>query len=110
MTNSKLFSYNTYRQIAIAIFLLLTVSCGNTSTTPEQTAYPSPVSFEDTVNINTANVEELQRIPGIGPRLSQEIVDYRNRHGSFRRPEHIMLVQGISDRRFREIRSYIRVE
>jgi competence protein ComEA len=108
--NSKLFSYNIYRQIAIAVLLLLAVDCGKTSNASEPTVDLLPVPFQDAVNINTATVEELQNIPKIGPKLAQEIVDYRNRHGAFRRPEHLMLVQGISDKRFREIRSYIRVE
>ena len=42
------------------------------------------------VNINTANVEELKKLKGIGPAMAQRIVDYREANGSFQAPEDIM--------------------
>src|SRR6187549_2457166 len=59
------------------------------------------------VNINTADANELQRIPGIGPVLAKKIVDHRARYGPFRRPEEILIIDGISENRFRESRSFI---
>ena len=63
-----------------------------------------------TININIASAAELDRLPGIGPVLAQRIVTHRQENGPFRRPEHLMMVRGISDRKFREIRSLVRVE
>jgi competence protein ComEA len=65
---------------------------------------------EDAININTASAAELQSIPFIGEKLAQRIVEFREANGPFRRPEHLMLVQGISDMRFRQIRRLVRVE
>lgn len=62
------------------------------------------------VNINTADAEELQKIPGIGPASAKKIIDHRNRYGPFRRPEEILIIEGISDRRFREFRRFIFIE
>lgn len=62
------------------------------------------------ININTASAIEIERIPFIGEKLALKIVEHREMHGPFRRPEHIMLIQGISDRRFRQIKHLIKTE
>ena len=62
------------------------------------------------ININTASPEELETLPGIGRGLAARIVAYRSEYGRFRRPEHLMMVRGISDRRFRAMRSLITAE
>jgi competence protein ComEA len=59
------------------------------------------------ININTASSVELERLPGIGKGLAARIIAYRNQYGRFRRPEHLIMVRGISDRRFRAMRSLI---
>ena len=62
------------------------------------------------ININIATAGVLEALPNIGPTLAQRIVEFRAMHGPFRRPEHLLLVQGISEKRFREIRTLIRTE
>ena len=47
------------------------------------------------ININSASVEELTELKGIGPAYAQRIIEYREKHGSFEKPEDIMKVQGI---------------
>ncbi|HEX6625454.1 MAG TPA: helix-hairpin-helix domain-containing protein [Pyrinomonadaceae bacterium] len=59
------------------------------------------------VSINLAPREELERLPGVGPALAARIVEHRERHGPFRRLEHLLLVRGISERRLRELRPFI---
>ncbi len=55
------------------------------------------------VDLNRASVEELQRLPSIGPVLAQRIIDHRARHGPFRRAQEIVAVRGLSARRYRRI-------
>ncbi len=62
------------------------------------------------ININTAAAEELEKLPGIGPGFTQRIVEHREKYGRFRRSEHLIMVRGISDRRFRALRELITVE
>lgn len=62
------------------------------------------------VNLNTASPEELERLPGVGKALAARIVSYRRAQGSFRRVEHLLIVPGISERRFRTMRAQITVE
>ena len=66
-------------------------------------------TWQDTppVSINEASREELERLPGIGPGLAARIVEHRERFGHFRRAEHLLLVRGISERRFFELRPYV---
>lgn len=62
------------------------------------------------VRINTARADELEKLPGIGKALAARIVAHRERYGRFRRAEHLLIVRGIGDRRFREMRGMISVE
>ncbi len=73
---------------------------------PAHTTRPAE-GGEPPVNVNHATREELERLPGIGPALAARIVEHRERHGRFRRAEHLLLVRGISERRFRQLRPYV---
>ena len=64
---------------------------------------------EERININTASVEELQRLPGIGPALASRIVEHRRRHGPFKRPQDVVIVRGMSAKLYRRIAHLIRV-
>jgi competence ComEA-like helix-hairpin-helix protein len=63
-----------------------------------------------TININSASTDEIAKLPGIGKVLAERIVSHREQHGSFRRPEHLLMVRGISDRKYREISSMLTVD
>ena len=65
---------------------------------------------ESAININTASAEELEKLPHIGAKLAQNIVEHREKYGKFRKAEHLLLIDGISDTRFREMRSLLKVE
>ena len=62
------------------------------------------------VNINTASAGELEKLPGIGRGLAARIIAHREQYGRFRRAEHILMVRGIGDRRFRKMSPFITVE
>lgn len=65
---------------------------------------------EHAVNINSAGTDELEKIPHIGRNLAERIVVYRETYGMFTRTEQLLLIRGISDRRYREIRHLITVD
>jgi competence protein ComEA len=75
-------------------------------------AQPQVSYAEDSlpINLNTASIQELEKLPGIGKGIAERIVAHREQHGPFRRPEHLMMVRGISDQKFRAIRSKITVD
>jgi competence protein ComEA len=60
------------------------------------------------VSLNTATVEQLDTLPGVGPVLAQHIVDYRAQHGGFRSVDELREVNGIGDRRFADLRNLVR--
>ena len=62
------------------------------------------------ININTASLTEIEKLPGIGEVLAGRIIAHRQEHGPFRRAEHLMMVRGISDRKFRNLRDLITAE
>lgn len=59
------------------------------------------------VNINTADVQELMTIPGIGPSKAAAIIQYREEHGPFASLEAIMEVSGIGQKTFEKLESFI---
>ena len=62
------------------------------------------------ININTATVEELAALPGIGPVIAQQIVAYREKNGAFRRVEELLIIRGISRKKFEKIKPLITME
>jgi competence protein ComEA len=67
-------------------------------------------SNADLININTATLEKLDSLPGIGPTTAQKIIDYRAQHGPFQQIEEIMNVSGIGPATFDRIKDLITVE
>jgi len=61
------------------------------------------------VNINTATLDELDNLPGIGPTAAQAILDYRLEHGPFQVIQEIQNVPGIGPATFAVIQNYISV-
>ncbi|MEO0020344.1 MAG: helix-hairpin-helix domain-containing protein [candidate division WOR-3 bacterium] len=61
------------------------------------------------ININTATLELLCQLPGIGPKTAQRIIDYRKTQGRFNSIEEIMNVRGIGPKRFEQIKNLITV-
>jgi len=53
---------------------------------------------------------ELQELPGVGPAIAERIVEYREEHGAFKKPEDIMNVSRIGEGRFEGMREIIVIE
>lgn len=70
----------------------------------ETKASPAPA-----VNINTAPVEQLERLPGVGPKTAARIVEYRQKNGGFKKIEELMNVRGIGEKAFLKMKSQLTV-
>ena len=77
---------------------------------PATAVEPLPSATEETmekININTADLEQLQRLPGIGEVLAQRIITYRDKNGEFKSISELTNVEGIGLERLDKIMDYI---
>lgn len=61
------------------------------------------------ININSADVNELQKIHGVGPATAEKIIKFRSSNGNFRVIEDLKKVNGIGNKTFEKIKDYITV-
>ncbi len=61
------------------------------------------------VNINTANAEVLTQLTGIGPKTAKNIVNYRKKHGKFKRSDDLLKVKGIGEKTLKKMKSQIKL-
>lgn len=85
----------------------------DTAATEIQTVAASDVTAIETedkrVNLNTATLEELDALPGVGPSTAKNIIAYRETHGGFAAPEEIMNVKRIGEKTFGKLKEFIKV-
>lgn len=62
------------------------------------------------INLNTATVNDLEAIRGIGPSTAERIIEYRHKTGSFKKVEDIMKVPGIKEKKFEKIKRFLTVK
>jgi competence protein ComEA len=61
------------------------------------------------VNLNTATAEQLATIPGVGPKMAERILDYRQKNGGFKKVEDLMNVSGVGEKSFLKMKPLITV-
>lgn len=95
-------------------------AAGENAYTPLQTLPPvvmdsapteteETVALSETVNINTADLEELDTLPGIGPVKAAAIIAWREEHGLFQYPEQLLEVSGIGEKTLEGLIDLVRI-
>jgi competence protein ComEA len=102
----------SHKSSVVLLSLLVVVfggisGCSKPSTQTISFQTESKSDRERTININRATAEELEELPHLGAVLAKRIIEHRERYGPFRRSEHILAVEGISEKRYRELKQFI---
>jgi competence ComEA-like helix-hairpin-helix protein len=108
------------RTIAAAIGALIVCavfSCGRDKQGATQYGVPpdpgtdagKPTVGEDRacIDLNSATADELMTLPGVGKVTAAKIIEFRERHGPFRRPQDIIIIHGLSERRYRKLADFV---
>jgi competence protein ComEA len=61
------------------------------------------------LNLNTATQAQLENLPGIGPRVAERIVEYRQKNGGFKKVEELMNVKGVGEKSFLKLKALVMV-
>lgn len=78
---------------------------------PSNTAlWDAQVLHASQVDVNRAALEELERLPAVGPVVAQRIMDYRQHHGPFQQVEDLLAVPGIGPKTLETLRECVRVQ
>ena len=88
-----------------ALIFISAISTGHIAGTT--VVLPSEKAEQYFININTATIDELDTLSGIGPALAKRIVDYRNTHGPFKTTDDLTKVSGIGNNTLNRIKKYI---
>ena len=100
--------YSNYTKNSIVVFAPdETVYYYNVKT---QTEFLDQLNKDKIININTADIESLDSLKGIGVKTAENIIEYRTKNGPFKSIEEIMNVSGIGESKFNDIKDFISVE
>jgi competence protein ComEA len=90
--------------LAICGTLLFTAPATATAQSTEpQAATPA----KPTINLNSATLEQLESLPGIGRKVAERIIEHRTKSGGFKRIEELMNVKGIGEKSFLKLKPLI---
>ncbi len=100
---------NLRNACGVIFLFVVTVSSACTSRveySPTNALAASP----NAVNINTATVDDLEKLPHIGRKTAEAIIEFRTANGPFSRLEQLMQIRGVSEERFANLRPLIKIK
>ena len=95
--------------VLVVALTALALGAPATATPTQEKPAETKAAPAQVVNINTAPAEQLERLPGVGPKTAARIVEYRQKTGGFKKVEELMNVRGIGEKAFLKMKSQLTV-
>jgi competence ComEA-like helix-hairpin-helix protein len=92
-----------FSRARIAVLLFLVIFLPTISAAAKKKAPDHPI------DLNAANIKELEELPGVGSTTAQAIIDFREKSGRFKRVEDLLVIRGISEAKLQRMRPYLTV-
>ena len=87
--------------------LLFSGSAASAQQAPPKAAGTPAVAARPAVNLNTATLDQLETLPGVGRATAERIVEYRQKNGAFKKVEELMNIRGIGEKSFLKLRPMV---
>jgi len=104
MLNCFQLRHSDQRTVAVLLAISVLLLCRYTAIGTQET--PQPKQYQFRIDLNTATLGELQTLPGIGPKLAENIIQYRDGHCPIHDFGEVMNVRGIGPKRHSVMKPY----
>lgn len=95
--------------LALALLVGLSLVLTPLSALAQKSKASPKAAATEKVNLNTANLDQLQTLPGVGPAVAKRILDHRTKTGKFTKIEEILNVKGIGEKKFQKMKDRLAV-
>ena len=98
----------------LAVFAMAAIPVAAQQTAAEKPAKPAAAnaakpSAATLINLNTATQAQLESLPGLGAKVAERILEYRQKNGTFKKVEDLMNVKGIGEKSFLKLKPLVTV-
>lgn len=95
--------------LAIGVTVLISLPALAATLQSPAAAPAAAASSKPAINLNTATIDQLETLPGIGRKTAERILEYRTKIGAFKRIEELMNVKGIGEKSFLKLKPLVAV-
>ncbi|MED5387751.1 MAG: helix-hairpin-helix domain-containing protein [Pseudomonadota bacterium] len=94
----------------VVMFMLLSLSLPALAVDVEPVQEAGKVQAENRINLNTADIHQLQEIKGVGPKTAEAIIQWRDTQGPFTSVDQLLAIRGIGEKTLAKVRDTLVVQ